>query len=135
MAYRSKSRREALLKELCARGGYCSTGLTVDDLTADLSADEITEMVLRGEGLDPVMTDRKQAASVLRTVEDWLFDPRGQGIKSGLPHRRGARPRRAIRGANGFLAQKVGPRPIRRVRRLERSIGGGLPACCAAPGG
>jgi hypothetical protein len=67
-------------------GGYCSTGLTVDDLTADLSADEITEMVLRGEGLDPVMTDRKQAASVLRTVEDWLFDPRGRGIKSGLPH-------------------------------------------------
>lgn len=85
MGYRSESRREALLHELCARGGYCSTGLTADDLTAELSADEITEMVLRGEGLDPIMTDRKQAASVLRMVHDWLFDARGRGAKSGLP--------------------------------------------------
>ncbi len=85
MGYRPRSRREALLQELCARGGYCSTGLTVDDLTAELSANEITEMVLRGEGLDPVMTDRKQSAAVLRIVQDWLFDPRGRGVRSRLP--------------------------------------------------
>jgi len=85
MGYRPSSRREALLHELCARGGYCSTGLTVDDLTDELSADEITEMVLRGEGLDPGLTDRKQSAGVLRTVQDWLFDPQGRGAKSGLP--------------------------------------------------
>jgi hypothetical protein len=85
MGYRPKSRREALLHELCARGGYCTTGLTVDDLTAELSANEITEMVLRGEGLDPVMTDRKQSAAVLRIVQDWLFDPRGRGVRSRLP--------------------------------------------------
>ena len=85
MGYRPRSRREALLYELCARGGYCSTGLAVDDLTAELSADEITEMLLRGEGLDPVMTDRKQSADVLRMVQDWLFDPRGRGASSGLP--------------------------------------------------
>jgi len=60
MGYRPRSRREALLCEL-------------------------TEMVLRGEGLDPVMTDRKQSAGVLRMVQDWLFDPRGRGAKSGLP--------------------------------------------------
>ena len=44
-----------MLIELCSHGGYCSNGLTVDDLVDDLTADEITEMVLRGEGLDPVM--------------------------------------------------------------------------------
>jgi hypothetical protein len=85
MGYRPKSRRDALLQELCARGRYCSTGLTIDDLTAELSAGEITEMVLRGEGLDPVMTDREQSAGVLRTVQDWLFDASGRGARSGLP--------------------------------------------------
>lgn len=86
MGYRPKSRREALLYELCARGGYCSTGLTVDDLTAELNANEITDMVLRREGLDPVLCDRKQSACVLHMVQDWLFDPRGRGAKSGLPY-------------------------------------------------
>jgi hypothetical protein len=85
MGYRPKSRREALLHELCARGGYCTTGLTVDDLIDELSSDEITEMVLQGEGLDPATTDRKQSAAVLGIVQDWLFDPRGRGARSGLP--------------------------------------------------
>ena len=85
MGYQPKSQREALLHELCARGGYCSTGLTVDDLTAELNADQITEMILRGEGLDPAMTDREQSAVVLRMVQDWLFDPSGRGARSGLP--------------------------------------------------
>ena len=49
MGFRPRSRREALICELCARGGYCSTGLTADDLTIDLSADQITDLVLRGE--------------------------------------------------------------------------------------
>jgi hypothetical protein len=84
MGYRPKSRREALLHELCARGGYRSTGLTVHDLTDELSADEITEMVLRGEGLDPVIDD-KQRDYVTRVAKDWLFDPRGRGARSGLP--------------------------------------------------
>jgi hypothetical protein len=85
MGYRPKSRRDALLHELCARGGYCSTGLTVDDLTDELSADEITEMVLRGEGLDPVMGSGKARDEVGRMVKDWLFHPRGRGAKSELP--------------------------------------------------
>jgi hypothetical protein len=84
MGYRPKSRRGALLHELCARGGYCSTGLTVDDLTDELDANEITEMVLRGEGLDPVIDDT-QRDYVTRMIEDWLFDSRGRGIRSGLP--------------------------------------------------
>jgi hypothetical protein len=85
MGHRPKSRREALLHELCVRGGYCSTGLTVDDLTDELSASEITGMVLRGEGLDPVMMDRKPYAGVLWMVQDWLFDLHGREVRSGLP--------------------------------------------------
>lgn len=84
MGYRPKSLRDALLVELCHRGGYCSTGLTEDDLTDGLGGREIAEMVLRGEGLDPVM-DAKQLDYVTRLVNDWLFDPRGRGAKSGLP--------------------------------------------------
>jgi len=56
----------------------------VDDLIAALSADEITEMVLRGEGFDPVIDD-KQRDYVTRMVKDWLFDPHGRGVRSGLP--------------------------------------------------
>jgi hypothetical protein len=84
VGHRPKSRREALLYELCARGGYCSAGLTVDDLTDELAADQIAEMVLRGEGLDPVI-DGQQRDQVARTVNDWLFDPHGRGATSGLP--------------------------------------------------
>ena len=53
MGHKPGSRREALLHELCVRQGYCSTGLSADDLTEELGAGEIAEMVLRGEGLDP----------------------------------------------------------------------------------
>jgi len=84
VGFRPESRRAALLQDLCERGGYCSTGLTPKDLTDGLSADEIAEMVLRGEGLDPVM-ERKKCEEVAREVRDWLFDPRGRGVKSGLP--------------------------------------------------
>jgi hypothetical protein len=87
---RPTSVREALLNELCAHGGYCSTGLTADDLTGDLSADEITELVLRREGFleegrDVVMASRTAWDEVARMVRDWLFDPRGRGARSGLP--------------------------------------------------
>ena len=82
--------REALLIELCVRGGYCSAGLTVDDLAADLTVDEITEMALRGEGVlaegrDLAMGSRAAWDGVVRMVSDWLFDPRGRGVRSGLP--------------------------------------------------
>lgn len=84
MGFRPRSRREALLYELCARGGYCGTGLTADDLTSDLSVDQIAELVLLGEGLDPII-DSDQCRRVARTVADCLFDPHGRGAGSGLP--------------------------------------------------
>jgi hypothetical protein len=83
MGSQPTSLREALLHELCAGDGYCTTGLVADDLGDELTAGEITDMVLRGEGLDPVM-DRTQRESVKKVVEDWLFDPLGRGARSGL---------------------------------------------------
>lgn len=84
MGFRPGSRREALLHELCARGGYCSTGLTPEELTDGLTAEQIAEMVFRGEGLDPIMEPKKYE-QVAQAVRDWLFDASGKGVKSGLP--------------------------------------------------
>jgi len=82
---RPASRREALINELCASGGYCSNGLTADDLTGDLSADEITEMILRREDCWPLAGRGPAVDEVAGMVKDWLFDPRGRGVRSGLP--------------------------------------------------
>jgi hypothetical protein len=85
VGYRPKSRRQALLHELCAKHGYCSTGLTVDDLTENLSADEIADLVIRRDGLDPVL-DSSHRDDVAQIVRDWLFDPNGRGARSRLLH-------------------------------------------------
>jgi hypothetical protein len=58
--------------------------LTADDLTEDLDAMQIAEMVLRGEGLDPVI-ERRKCEDVARAVHSWLMDPHGPGARSGLP--------------------------------------------------
>jgi hypothetical protein len=56
-----------------------------DDLTDDLSAEAITELVLRREGNDPVMGPKEMRQEITRAVRDWLFDSRGKGVRSGLP--------------------------------------------------
>lgn len=84
MGFRPASRREALLYEMCARGGYCSTGLTPDDLTDDMTADEIFGLILDREGEGPLV-DRKKHQWLNRLVREWLFDPSGCGVRSGLP--------------------------------------------------
>ena len=57
---------------------YTSYGTTVP------ASQDIAEAILRREGLDPV-TDRRQYERVANAVDDWLFNPRGRGAKSGLP--------------------------------------------------
>ena len=84
MGIKPNTLREALLEELCAHGGFCTTGLTPEDLTEELSAREIAELVLEGEGLDPRL-NAKMREGVERTVNDWLFDAHGRGARSGLP--------------------------------------------------
>lgn len=84
MGFRPATLREALLYELCVKLGFCSTGLTPEDLTETQSAREIADMVLTREGLRPGI-DETMRNSVERQVSDWLFDPHGRGAKSGLP--------------------------------------------------
>jgi hypothetical protein len=79
------SRREAALRELCVGLGFCDTGLTPDDLADPIASAEMVDLVLRREGLDPATTRSTLRESVLRVVEDWLFDPNGRGARSGLP--------------------------------------------------
>lgn len=85
MGHRPKSRREALLDELCVKQGYCSSGFTEDDLSYDLSAEEIIDKVLGAEGNNPTMIDGKDKEVLVRMVKDWMFDPGGRGMRSGLP--------------------------------------------------
>jgi hypothetical protein len=49
---------------------YSATGLTADDLIDDLSAEDIAGMILRREGLDPVMMNQRERERVGRTVVD-----------------------------------------------------------------
>jgi hypothetical protein len=81
---RPKSRREALLYELCARYGYCND-LDPDSLQAAASVEVVVRSVLEAEGLDPVTCTPEVQAQLARTVDDWLFDPHGCGVRSGLP--------------------------------------------------
>jgi hypothetical protein len=85
MGFRPKTRREALLYELCASYGYCND-LGASALTNIDSANEIVQAILVAEDLDPVTCDRKTEAQLLQVVNDWLFDPHGRGAKSGLPN-------------------------------------------------
>ena len=81
MGYRPKNRREALLVAL---SDYGPGNLAADEISGVLTAEAIAEMILRREGLDPVV-DRKQYHRVVAAANDWLFDPRGRGARSGLP--------------------------------------------------
>lgn len=59
-------------------------GVTVEDLRGDVSAEQIAELVLRHEGLNPEM-HRQQYEWIIDAANDWLFDPHGRGARSGLP--------------------------------------------------
>jgi hypothetical protein len=85
MGLRPRTRAEGLLAAVCAELGFCDTGLRTEDFTDDLAADEITDMIIRGEGLDPVMTRKELRQQVREIVEDWWFKLDGPGARSGLP--------------------------------------------------
>jgi hypothetical protein len=65
--------------------GFCDTGLSTEDFAQDLTADEITDMIVRGEGLDPVMIRKELRQQVREIVVDWWFKQDGPGTRSGLP--------------------------------------------------
>ena len=85
MGFKPETRREALLYELCVRGGYCSAGLTAADLTENMTADEVTELVISSEFSEDrlELLDARFFDEVRREVIAWLFGAKGAG--SGLP--------------------------------------------------
>jgi hypothetical protein len=84
MGSRPESRRAALLHELCARHGYCND-LDADSFTDARDVDAVVDAVLVAEGLDPATCERATRAPLAEAVNDWLFDPQGRGVRSGLP--------------------------------------------------
>jgi hypothetical protein len=76
--------REAVLAELCAKYGFCNE-LTADDITDLDSRTQVTRAVLVAEGFDPDCCEKRIRWMVESVVDDWLFDPRGRGVRSGLP--------------------------------------------------
>jgi hypothetical protein len=78
------TRRHVVLTELCRQFGFC-THLRDADLEGLTSADEVVDMVIRAEGLDPVMWDTGMRRSMIAIADDWLFAPRGRGAASEKP--------------------------------------------------
>jgi len=82
---RPSTRAEGLLAAVCAQLGFCDTGLRSEDFTGDLTADDITDVIITREGLDPVMIPKRLRQQVRQVVVDWWFKPDGPGARSGLP--------------------------------------------------
>jgi hypothetical protein len=78
------TRRYVVLTELCRQQGFC-TDLQDTDLEGATSADEVVDMVIRAEGLDPLMWDRKMRRGMIAIADDWLFAPHGRDATSGKP--------------------------------------------------
>jgi hypothetical protein len=85
MGGRPRTRAEGLLAAVCAQLGFCDTGLRTEDLAGDLTADEITDLIISREGLDPVMIPKRLRQQVRAVVVDWWFKSDGPGARSGLP--------------------------------------------------
>jgi hypothetical protein len=79
---------EAALHELCVRYGYCLHEDVIERLLSEPpdDPDQLTDAVIVGEGLDPILIDKRAREELRQVVVDWLFDDgAGGGSKSGLP--------------------------------------------------
>lgn len=87
MAQRPASRMDALLVELCVAHGWCLAPSDREVLLASRASDgdTITDAILRAELGQDHTADRKTRAWLKALVDDWLFDPNGRGVSSGLP--------------------------------------------------
>ena len=78
------TRRDVVLTELCVRYGFC-TSLQDEDLDGATSAAEVVDLIIRAEGLGPLMSDTGMRREMIVIADDWLFAPRGRGAASGKP--------------------------------------------------
>jgi hypothetical protein len=68
----SGSRRSLVLAELCRQYGFC-TELQDADLEHATSAAQVVDIVIRAEGLDPVMCDSQMRKAMIAVAGDWLL--------------------------------------------------------------
>jgi len=86
MTSQERSRRAACREEVYVRLGYCggdSRWSEESDFNGD-TPDAVVDAVLIVEGLNPATVTSGQRAQITAVVIDWLFDPRGSGMRSGL---------------------------------------------------
>jgi hypothetical protein len=87
MGYRPVSRMDALLDELCVSYGWCLGDEDRSALIADRARDRhaIADAIIRAEFGEAGVGDDARRVWLLGLVDDWLFDRRGRGERSGLP--------------------------------------------------
>jgi hypothetical protein len=85
---RPETRVEALLRDICTRGGFCLRPDEVQALVAAPPPDvnSFVDAILVAEGIDPLFCGTGTRDFLSDAVRDWLFDEgRGKGTESGLP--------------------------------------------------
>jgi hypothetical protein len=82
-----KPRTNALLWEMCVKYGWCDVRYQAAAfhrlVASGAQADEVVDAILRAEGA--ALDHPHRDAYLQRVVMDWLFDPDGQGARSGRP--------------------------------------------------
>lgn len=88
VGYPNATRLNALLSQICTERGWCIAPDDEDQvrLVVPAGADAVVDALIRIElEIDPIMCDKATRRWLRRKVVDWLFDPRGSGVSSGLP--------------------------------------------------
>ena len=87
VGHKPDDRMDAFLYDLGVGYGWCLSAeqaATVRSEPRD-DPDSFADAVIRAYGLDPVLCDRRDRASVTHLVVEWFFAPDGKGARSGLP--------------------------------------------------
>jgi hypothetical protein len=77
-----------LLTEICREWGYCLPPGSDDRIREVMpeSADAVVDLIIRIElQIEPAMAAKDTHRYLRGKVVDWLFDPHGRGVASGLP--------------------------------------------------
>lgn len=87
MAYPGATRVHSLLSEICREWGYCLPPGSDNQIRSAIpeGADAIVDLIIRIElGIEPIMAAKNTHRYLRGKVIEWLFDPHGRGVASGL---------------------------------------------------
>jgi hypothetical protein len=88
VGYKTATRVDALLSELCVKKGFCLPPDAQEALINNPPGDRnsFVDAILIADGIDPVLCDKQIRRWVDEAVRDWIFDDGfGKGTRSGLP--------------------------------------------------